>query len=169
VTFHVNLPETYTQPLFNNTIALVDTCECFTDIQWYHRDNSSQAWQAIEGANGYYYHANGKLEGEYFVRVKVYGVETYTCPQTDMETLYKGQPKAQVIVRAFPNPVVDNTTVTIENSENESHVLRVVNVTGVEVMRTTFDGNETKLEMSDFIQGNYMISVDGISVKVLKK
>jgi hypothetical protein len=169
VEFHVNLPETYVMPLFDNTIALVDTCNCLSDIQWYHRANSTEAWQAIEGANGYYYHADGKLEGEYFVRVKVYGVETYTCPQTDMETLYKGGQKAQVIVRAYPNPVVNNTTVTIENSEETNHILRVVNISGVEVLRTNFEGNETMVEMSDFVQGNYMISVDGITVKVLKQ
>ena len=87
-----------------------------------------------------------------------------------METLYgadKQQPKATV--KAFPNPVVNTTTVTIENSENWNHSLRVVNLTGVEMFRTTFEGNETVVRMDGFVQGNYMISVDGIVVKVMKK
>ena len=172
VTFHVNLPETYVTPLFDNTIALVDTCNCFTDIQWYHRANSTEAWQPIEGATGHYYRpADGsKLTGEYFVKASMNGVPTYTCGQSDMETLYGAdskQPKA--IVKAFPNPVTTTTNVTIENSENYDHNLRIVNLMGVEMMNTTFEGNETVVDMNGYVQGNYMISVDGIVVKVMKQ
>ena len=170
VTFHVNLPETYVRPLFDNVIALVDTCNCLTDIQWYWRANSSEPWQPIEGANGYYYHADGKLTGEYFVSAKMNGEPTYTCGQADMETLYGAGEQAQApVVRAYPNPVVNTTIVTIENSDNFEHNLRVVNLMGAEVMSTTFEGNETNVEMSGYPQGNYMISVDGIVVKVMKK
>ena len=172
VTFHVNLPETYVKPLFENTIVLVDTCNCFTDIQWYHRADASEAWQPIAGATGHYYRPEGgaKLTGEFFVKASMNGEPTYTCGQTDMETLYgadKQQPKATV--KAFPNPVVNSTTVTIENSENWNHSLRVVNTVGIEMFHTTFEGNETELRMDGFVQGNYMISVDGIVVKVMKK
>ena len=172
VTFHVNLPKTYVMPQFNNVIALVDTCECFTDLQWYHRADASEAWQPIEGATGHYYRpADGsKLTGEFFVKAKMNGEPTYTCGQSDMETLYgadKQQKKATV--KAYPNPVVNTTTVTIENSENWNHSLRIVNLMGIEVMNSTFEGNETKVDMDGFAQGNYMISVDGIVVKVMKK
>ncbi len=170
VTFHVNLPETYVTPMFDNTIALVDTCECFTDIQWYHRADASEPWVAIPGATGHYYRpADGsKLTGEFFVQAKMNGVPTYTCGQADMETLY-GAEKPKANVKAFPNPVVNTTTVTIENSENYEHSLRIVNLTGAEMFRTTFEGNETKVDMDGFVQGNYMIYVDGIVVKVMKK
>ncbi len=40
--------------LFGNTIVLVDTCECFTDIQWYNRKDASEPWQIIPGATGHY-------------------------------------------------------------------------------------------------------------------
>ena len=170
VTFHVNLPETYVRPLFDNVIALVDTCNCLTDIQWYWRANSSEPWQPIEGANGYYYHADGKLTGEYFVSAKMNGEPTYTCGQADMETLYgEGQQAQAPVVRAYPNPVVNTTTVTIENSDAAEHTLRIVNLMGAEVLSATFEGNETKVEMGTFVQGNYMISVDGVTVKVLKQ
>ncbi len=170
VTFHVNLPETYVRPLFDNVIALVDTCNCLTDIQWYWRANSSEPWQPIEGANGYYYHADGKLTGEYFVKANMNGEPTYTCGQADMETLYgEGQQAQAPVVRAYPNPVVNTTTVTIENSDAAEHTLRIVNLMGAEVLSATFEGTETKVEMGTFVQGNYMISVDGVTVKVLKK
>ena len=170
VTFHVNLPETYVRPLFDNVIALVDTCECLTDIQWYWRANSTELWQPIEGANGYYYHVDGKLTGEYFVSAKMNGEPTYTCGQADMETLYGEVEKAQApVVRAYPNPVVTTTTVTIENSNEWNHNIRIVNLMGMEVLQTTFEGNETSVEMTGYPQGNYMISVDGIVVKVMKQ
>ena len=172
VTFHVNLPETYVTPMFDNTIALVDTCNCFTDIQWYHRADASEPWVAIPGATGHYYRpADGsKLTGEFFVKASMNGVPTYTCGQADMETLYgadKQQPKATV--KAYPNPVVNTTTVTIENSENWNHSLRIVNLMGIEVMNTTFEGDETTVNMGGYTTGNYMISVDGIVVKVMKQ
>ena len=172
VTFHVNLPETYVKPLFDNTIVLVDTCDCFTDIQWYYRATSSEPWAPIPGATGHYYRPeNGtKLTGEYFVSAKMNGVPTYTCGQEDMETLYgadSNQQQAQVV--AYPNPVESSTNVTIKNSTLWNHNLRVVNLMGIEVLNTTFEGDETIVNMSGFVSGNYMISVDGISVKVMKK
>jgi hypothetical protein len=169
VTFHVNLPETFVQPLFDNTIVLIDTCQCFTDIQWYYREDSSQPWEPIPGATGHYYHADGKLTGEYFVQAKMNGVPTYTCGQDDMETLYGGGDKMKAIVKAYPNPVISTTNVTIENSPNYEHNLRVVNLMGVEMLNTTFVGNETTVDMDGYVIGNYMISVDGIVVKVMKK
>ena len=170
VTFHVNLPETYVRPLFDNVIALVDTCKCLTDIQWYWRANSTELWQPIEGANGYYYHVDGKLTGEYFVSAKMNGEPTYTCGQTDMETLYGETQKASApVVKAYPNPVVTTTTVTIENSTEWNHNIRIVNLMGAEVMNATFEGDKTSVEMGNYPQGNYLISVDGIVVKVMKQ
>ena len=167
VTFHVNLPETYVVVPFSSVVAIVDTCHCLTDIQWYHRNNSNEVWQAIPGANDYYYRQEGGLTGEYFVQLKINGVDTYTCPQTDLTTLYKSDKPAKV--RAYPNPVVSTTTVTIEGSDHYEHTLRIVDLMGSEVMTSHFEGDETTVEMSDCPQGNYMISVDGIVVKVMKQ
>ena len=171
VTFHVNLPETYVTPMFDNTIALVDTCNCFTDIQWYHRADASDAWQPIAGATGYYYRpADGsKLTGEFFVQAKMNGVPTYTCGQADMQTLYGADKQQKAIVKAFPNPVVNTTTVSIEHSDNWEHALHVVNLMGVEIINTTFEGDRTTIDLDGHAQGNYMISVDGIVVKVMKQ
>ena len=166
VTFHVNLPETYVVALFDNVMAVVDTCECLTDIQWYWRANSTDQWQTIEGATGYYYKQEGGLSGEYFIKAKMNGVDTYTCSQDDM-TLYGDTKQAKV--SAYPNPVVNTTTVTIENSRLYEHKLRIVNLMGIEMMTTSFEGNTTSVEMGTFPQGHYMISVDGVVVKVMKK
>ncbi len=168
VSFHVNLPETYTVPLYDNVIALVNTCECFTDVQWYHRDNSNADWQAISGATGYYYRQVGGLTGEYFVSAKMNGVSTYTCPQTDVKTLY-GAPKKVAKVRVSPNPIENNATVSIEDTENLEHSLRIINVMGNVIEVRTFNGNTTSIDMGAYPTGTYMINVDGIGVKVIRK
>lgn len=167
VTFHVNLPETYTMPLFDNVIALVDTCHCFTDIQWYHRANSSAEWQPIAGANGYYYREANGLTGEYFVKAKMNGVETYTCPQTDVNTLINDGEQG-VKVSIWPNPTTKNVSVAVSGSNEITHTLRVINTVGVVMESRTFDGMSTSIDMSGYQRGNYMVSVDGVVVRVVR-
>jgi len=166
VSFHVNLPETYVVALFDNVMAVVDTCECLTDIQWYWRANSTDQWTAIEGATGYYYKQEGGLSGEFFIKAKMNGVDTYTCPQEDL-SLYGDTKQAKV--SAYPNPVRNTTTVTIEGSNAWQHTIRVVNLMGNEMMTGSFEGNTTTVDMNGYSIGNYIISVDGITVKVMKK
>ena len=168
VSFHVNLPETYTVVLFDNVIALVDTCHCFTDIQWYHRADASSDWYAIPGANGYYYHAtDAQLKGEFFVKVRMNGIETYTCPQTDMETLYSDNEQS-VSVKAYPNPTTERVTIAISGSMEPVHKLRIINNLGVEMESSTFEGDSTVINMSNYQQGNYMVTVDGAVVIVIR-
>lgn len=167
VNIHVNLPETYTMPLFNNVIALVDTCHCFTDIQWYHRANAGDAWAAIPGANGYYYREEGGLTGEYFVSARMNGVMTFTCPQTDMATLIADE-EQPANVKAYPNPTTESVSVTISGSNNATHVLHVVNTVGIEMESRTFEGETTTIDMQSYPRGNYMVSVDGMVVRVIR-
>lgn len=167
VSVHVNLPETYTMPLFSNVIALVDTCHCFTDIQWYHRANAGDAWAAIPGANGYYYREEGGLTGEYFVSARMNGVLTYTCPQTDLATLIADE-EQPANVKAYPNPTTESVNVTISGTTTTTHILRVVNTMGVEMECRTFEGNSTTIDMNDYQKGNYMVSVDGMVVRVIR-
>ena len=164
--FHVNLPETFTKPIFDNVITIIDTCHCFSDIQWYHRANASDTWQAIPGATGYYYQEAGSLTGEYFVRAKMNGVETYTCPQTDMSTLVT-ETRQKVAINVWPNPTTESVNVNISN-ENPTHILRILNTVGLEMEHRTFDGESTRVDMSDYPRGSYMLSIDGTVVRVIR-
>ena len=161
--------ESFVVPLFNNTIAVVDTCQCFSDIQWFYRASEEEEWEALRGATGYYYHSNEKLTGEYFVRASMNGETIYSCPQKDMDTLYGSDKAAAPTVSAFPNPATDFVTVSIEGSEAQSHTLQIVNMAGVEVLNTTFEGASTRIDLANFQEGTYMVSVDGIVVKVIKQ
>ena len=165
ITFRVNLPRTYTMPLFSDVIALVDTCHCFTNIQWY-RDGV-----AIPGANGYYYQEVGGLAGHtYHVTARMNGQATTTCEQEDMNTLlHNDAQQAKTTVSAYPNPTTQAVNVTIANSTANVHTVRVMNVMGVTVENTTFDGDSTTIDMSNMANGSYTVSVDGIVVRVIKK
>ncbi len=162
LTLHINLPETYTMPLFDNVIALVDTCHCFTEIQWFHNGVE------IPGANGYYYREEGGLTGDYFVRAKMNDVLTYTCPQANLTDLISDETPAATVV-AYPNPTTESVNITIEGSYDNIHTLRVISTLGVEMEYRTFEGNSTTVDMRSFQLGNYIVNVDGMVVRVIKK
>ena len=166
-TFHVDLSADYVKPLFNNVIALVDTCQCFSDIQWYHRELGGE-WAAIPGATGFYYRQESGLTGEYFVSVKMDGVATYTCPQGDLLTLVSDD-EEDVAVSASPNPASTAVTLTIAHSAQQSHLLRVVSTVGVEMERRVFDGPTTTLDLGAWPDGSYVVSIDGYVVRIVKQ
>ena len=170
VTIHVNLPETYVMPLFSDVIALVDTCHCLTDVQWYHREAGAADWEAIPGANDYYYHQEGGLTGEYFVSARYNGQPTYTCPQSDMTTLIT---EPQPTLTAYPNPTRDVVTLELLTPHSslltaQTHVLRVLNLQGVELERRVFEGSTLQLDLSAYQRGSYVVSVDGMVVRVIR-
>ena len=168
VTFHVNLPDSYIKPLFYDLMALIDTCHCLTDVQWYHRADAVSDWTLIPGANDYFYHEEGGLTGQYRVSAKMNGVPTFTCPQEDNHTLLRSD--ATSSLKASPNPTTGITTVRLQDFETSSqrHLMRVLSVNGVEMERREFDGDSTVLDLSHYPQGQYMVCVDGVVVKVIK-
>ncbi|MBR0309633.1 MAG: T9SS type A sorting domain-containing protein, partial [Paludibacteraceae bacterium] len=113
----------------------------------------------------------GGLTGEYFARVKMNGVDTYTCPQTDVETLYGKRDAEQMPtkVKVYPNPVVTTATVTIENPTSFDHTMRILNSNGWQVDQLTFENRSTEIDMSTLPQGYYVVVVDGIAVTLMKK
>ena len=167
--FVVNLPETYTMPLFSDVIALVDTCQCFSDIHWFHSTDGGATWTEVTEAQGmYYYQEEGGLTGQYYVAAKVNGVAMFTCPQDDVTTLLADdQQSAKVSV--YPNPAADRAVISVSNSRNDVHTLRVMSIMGVEMENTTFCGDSYSINLAGYANGSYTVSVDGIVVRVIKK
>lgn len=165
VQFHVNLPDTYVMPLFNDVIALIDTCQCLTDIQWYHREAGDTQWTLIPGATDYYYQQEGGLTGEYFVSCRMNGVATFTCPQQDMNTLISDEP---VSVKVYPNPTAGQVSISVTGSTSFTHTLRVTNTAGVVLEERTFNGETTTVDMSRYQHGSYIVSVDGTVLQVIR-
>ena len=170
VSFNVNLPETYTMPLFSDVIALVDTCHCFTDIHWFHSTDGGATWTEVVEAQGkYYYQEVGGLTGQYRAMASMNGLTVMTCPQTDVTTLIEDAPAPAATVDAYPNPATDQVTLRVNGSAARTHTLRVMSVMGLTIENRVFEGNETKVNMRGLQAGNYVVSVDGIVVRVIKK
>lgn len=167
--FNVNLPKTYTMPLFSDVIALVDTCHCFTDIHWFHSTDGGATWNEVtEAAGQYYYQEVGGLTGEYRVMAKMNGVAAASCPQDDVTTLIADE-AAPAKVSVYPNPASDLANITVSNSRTATHSLRVMSIMGVEMVNTTFNGDTYQLNLGNLANGSYTVSVDGIVVRVIKK
>lgn len=165
--FSVNLPKTYTMPLFDDVIALVDTCHCFTDIYWFHSTDGGATWDSV-ATDVYYYQEVGGLTGQYRVVAKMNGMPVISCPQDDVATLIADE-ATPATVSLFPNPTTDRANISITNSRSYIHTLRVLSIMGVEMENTTFSGNNYQLDLSGYANGSYTVSVDGIVVRVIKK
>lgn len=165
LSLHVNLPETYVMPLFSDVIALIDTCHCLTDVQWYHREAGETQWTLIPGANDYVYQQEGGLTGEYFASCKMNGVQTYTCPQQDMENLIS---ESKVTIKAYPNPTAGNVTVSISNAPRSNHWLTVISEAGVVLENVSFVGDTATIDMSRYNKGRYIVSIDGHVVNIVR-
>lgn len=170
VSFNVNLPETYTMPLFSDVIALVDTCHCFTDIHWFHSTDNGATWTEItEAHNQYYWQEEPALTGQYRVVATMSGRTVVTCPQTDVTTLIVDEQSPEASVEAYPNPATDQVTLRVNGSAARTHTLRVMSVMGLTIESRVFEGNEAKVDLRGLQAGNYVVSVDGIVVRVIKK
>lgn len=160
--FVVNLSREYTKPIFSDVISIVDTCHCIdqSSIKWYH--NGTYV------GDGPYYQEVGGLTGSYHVTMTMNGDDVQTCEQYDVVTLVEEAASVEATVSAYPNPAVDQVNVTIENSYSATHTLRVMNVMGVTLVNTTFEGNSTVVDFSAFGAGSYTVSVDGAVARVIK-
>ena len=64
---------------------------------------------------------------------------------------------------------VDATTkISLSGFDNCLHLITVYNSFGTQVLRTTFNGNEFTLDMTNMPYGTYMINVDGETSKTIK-
>lgn len=74
--------------------------------------------------------------------------------------------RQKVAINVWPNPTTESVTVNITN-ENPTHILRILNTVGLEMEHRTFDGESTRVDMSDYPRGSYMLSIDGTVVRVI--
>lgn len=160
-TFHVNLPDAYIMPIFSDVISIVDPSHTIdqNSVLWYH--------DGVYVGAGPYYQQPGGLTGSYFATFTINGVPNRTCEQDDF-THYPTD-AATVNVTVYPNPTVDDVTVHVENASTFTHSIRVMNVLGMTLLDTTFEGDETKIDFSRYTNGSYTVSVDGVVTRVIKK
>lgn len=157
VTFTVNLNSSHMVQLYDDVVSIDNSLGRFSSYQWY-KDG-----KPINGATDPYYQEKGGLTGEYYVRVNI-GMpdEARTC-----EHFFKSKGGNQAVL-LYPNPVTTNTKVKLQGFADGSHLMKVFNAYGLEVMTITFIGTEYSLDMSRLPQGTYMVSVDGMAAKAMK-
>ena len=119
----------------------------------------------IEGATKpYYQDPRGYLDGSYSLLVnKGTASEQFICPIT-----FINDSTTTKSIVTFPNPVVNTATVKLNGFGSEEHLLTVYNSYGAAVVRTTFNGQEYVIDMTNMPQRTYMINVDGFTAKTVK-
>ncbi len=182
INFSVNAPESLVRPMFSNVVTImnndpnihIDT----NTITWWHRGDGETRFIAV--GKGPYYQETGsdRLTGEYYAEFNFsYGDadgntvsgHTRTCVQDDLTDSNRPTDAPNAVVTAYPNPTVGTVSISIENATQLTHTLRVMNIMGVTLLNTTFDGDATSIDFSRFGNGSYTVSVDGIVVRVIKK
>lgn len=159
VYFHTNLPATSVVAIFSNVLSIDNSCNCLTNIQWYKNG------APIPGATGEWYKDESGLNGVYHVNADIYGVPTWSC---DSAYTFQRADEAMT-VSAYPNPATDIVSITLTNSPDYSHSLMVMNVMGMTVLSTTFDGDDTTIDLRSLPQGSYTVIVDGQTARVIKR
>lgn len=162
VSFQVNLSRNYVRPIFSDVVGVVDTCNCInlSTVKWYHN--------GVYVADGPCYQEVGGLTGTYHVTMEMNNTSMMTCEQDDLTTTAPEAASVTATVTTYPNPAVDQVVVAIENSFAESHSIRVMNVMGVTLVNTTFEGKSTTIDFSTYGSGSYTVIVDGIVARVIK-
>ena len=155
----VSLSSDYLVRAFNDVVSVDNRDNLFNTYQWYLNDNP------IEGATKpYYQDPRGYLNGSYSLLVnKGTPSEQFICPIT-----FADEPVATKSITTFPNPVVNTAKVKLNGFGTEEHLLTVYNSYGAAVVRTTFNGYEYEIDMTNMPQGTYMINVDGFTAKTVK-
>lgn len=166
VPFTINLTNKYLIQVFDDVLSidnsgLIDNQpDRFTSYKWYHNG------QLINETKPYHQEKGG-LTGTYHVIVNAGTAdENLICPWD--ESMYIVTTPLQV-VHVNPSPVINQAQVKLQGEfESETHLLRVYNSYGTQVLTATFSGRAYTLDMSALPQGTYLINVDGATAKTIK-
>lgn len=162
IPFTINLSEEFTVAIFRDVISVVnDGVRKFETYQWYHND------EIIEGATLPYYQEKGGLSGNYYVVVNE-GTENEfrTCTRNNF---YNPLNKTRDIIIS-PNPVEEIAYIKLINFKEEAeHTITIYNEFGAVIYEGTFEGEESSISATQLVGGQYLINIDGLTAKMIKK
>lgn len=168
IDFWVNLDKDYVVAIFSDVLTVINKGELddYDQYEWYCNGTSL-------GEYGQYYQdANGLSSSNYYYVELSSSTDATkrarTCPQS-VVTVPTEDNVFNPTVTTFPNPTKDMVNVSVNGSTKDIHTLTVMNVMGQMVLSTTFSGNETNVDLNGLAQGTYTITVDGTTVRVIKK
>lgn len=161
--FHVNIPSNYLMQMFDDVISIDNSGlmdgrpERFYTYQWYHNG------QLINEDRPYHQEIGG-LTGSYSVLVNAGTSEQgYVCPKVFVDSS-----KVSKII-LYPSPVTTSTQIKLKGFSDKLHTLQIFNSFGLPIHTTSFLGIEYHLDMSTYPEGYYIINIDGVSIKTIKR
>lgn len=158
--FKVNLDKSYTVAIFEDVVSIDNRENRFSSYQWFHNG------ELIPGATDPYYQEKGGLTGNYYVKLNIgTDSEVRTCMRDVWDEIVHGEKSITV----SPNPMEGEATIYLKNFDNHQHTLAVINDIGTTIITEWFNGEEVKINTNVLTPGNYIVSVDGIIEKVIKK
>jgi hypothetical protein len=89
--------------------------------------------------------------------------------QSETFNIVRVSPSKEATVSTFPNPATEFITVDIKSENNENNI-ELLNTSGQVLYSTTVGRNgSVKIDLNQFKTGLYILSVDGVNHKILKK
>lgn len=157
VEINVNLNSDYIVDIWSDVVSVINTENLFNQYQWFHND------VRIGGATMPYYCEKKGLTGNYYLAVKTTdGRQLHTCKKW----FNNGN---NTTLSVYPNPTDGETTVELSVDNGNTHQLVVTNASGMVVLSSSFTGRKTHVDFGKFASGTYVVEVDGLSVKEIRK
>ena len=156
----VNLSSEYITDIWSDVISAVNVDNIFTGYQWYHNDVK------LDNENKPYYCEKGGLTGSYYLEVTIADgsvmQQLHTCRK------YFADAEAPLSITAYPNPTADCATITLGYDDGSEHQLSVINTVGKVVFSVSFVGKSAVVNFANMVASTYIVSVDGMEIKVIK-
>ena len=164
INFAVGMNKDYVTAIFGDVLTIVNKDEMV------NYDQYSWFCNGVEiGEYGQYYQdPNGLSSSNYYyveLTNSTTGAKARTCPQSFVNVLTEDS----VFLATYPNPTSGKLTVNITNSNTTTHTLRVMNIMGQVLYTTKFEGDNYNVDLEGYANGTYTVTVDGSTVRVIKK
>lgn len=163
IRFTVGMNKDYVTAIFGDVLTIVNKEELLDYDQYNWFCNGVEIGQYGQ----YYQDPNGLSSSNYYyvqLTNSTTGASVRTCPQSFVDVLTEDS----VFLSTYPNPTTSKANVQVTNGKS-THTLRVMNVMGQVVFTTKFDGESYSLDLDGYANGAYTVSVDGATVRVIKK
>ncbi len=163
IKFTVGMNKDYVTAIFGDVLTIVNKGEVAEYDQYNWFCNGVEMGQYGQ----YYQDPNGLSSSNYYyvqLTNSTTGATVRTCPQSFVDVLTEDS----VYLSTYPNPTTSKATVQVTNGK-AIHTLRVMNVMGQVVFTTKFEGENYDLDLNGYANGTYTVTVDGATVRVIKK
>ncbi|GHU69341.1 hypothetical protein FACS189413_08080 [Bacteroidia bacterium] len=127
-------------------------------------NGSEVGWYNIFQADGIFVPAGKQNNYEWSFNWIESQRATYYYSEHDVESNLA--PAYEIKLQAFPNPANDRMTVS---GTKAGQKIRIANLSGQQTATFTAEEGNTSINVSSFVAGVYVVTIDNFSVKIIKK